>query len=115
MAEAHHHRIELAVGPVAREFGEVLIQHVVERIVGGVQLFDISGRVQLLHEFTVREDDVVGAWGRLRDQAQHVVSTGVVFRLELHVVGRLELGDDVRLTMAIPCQHVDFCRRGPGP
>ena len=115
MAETYHHRKQLAVLPMSGKFGEILIEHVIKRIVGGVHLLDIAGCVQLLHELAIRQDDVIGAGGRLRDQPQHIVTAGIIFRLELDVVGCLEFGNDVRLAMAVPGQHVDLGRRGPGP
>ena len=37
MAAADHHRIQRVAVPMARELREVLIQHIVERIVAGIQ------------------------------------------------------------------------------
>ena len=114
MTKPDHHRIQLSISPMPWKLREILIQHVIERIVGGFKLFDISCCVQLLHKLAIRKNDVVGARGRLRNQSQQVVAAGIVFRLELDVVRGLELGNDVRLAMAIPGQHIDLSRRGPG-
>jgi hypothetical protein len=89
------------------------MQHVVEVVVGRVQFLDIAGRIELLHELAIRQDDVIGAGRRLGDQAQHVVAACIILRLELHVVGRFELANDVGLAMAIPGQHVDLDRVSP--
>ena len=110
VSETGHHRKERVAIPVTREPGEVLVQHVVKRVVVRVEGLDIAGRVQLLHEFGVREDDVVGARGRLGDQRQHVVATGVILGLELHIVGFLERAHDVGLAVAVPGEHVDLGR-----
>ena len=115
MTKTDHHRIQLAVSPMAGKLREILIQHVIERIVGGFKLFDISCCVQLLHKLAIRKNNVISARGRLRDQPQHIVATGIIFRLELDVVRGFELGNDVRFAMTVPGQHVDFSRRGPGP
>ena len=100
--------------PMAGEFLELGVE-IVKGIVGGIQRLDIACRVQLLHILRVRQDHIIGARGRLRDQTQHIVAAGVVFRRELDVVLFLEGAHDVGLCMAIPGQHrqVDGLRRGP--
>ena len=114
VAEAHHHGIELAVLPVAGELLEVIIEHVVEGIIRRIHLLDVARRIQLLHELRIRQDDVIGAGGRLRDQRHHVVAARIILGLELHVVGGFELANHVGLAVAIPGQHVDLDRVGPG-
>ena len=114
MADLEHRRIEGAVLPVAGEVREILVQHVVEREIAGIQRLDIAGGVQLLDEFRVRQDHIVGAGRGLRDQRHHVVAARIVFGLELHIVGFLERADDVGLAVAVPSQHVEFRRACPG-
>ena len=53
MPATQDHGIERVAVPMARELGEVLVQHVVKRVVVGVQRFNVASRVELLHEFPI--------------------------------------------------------------
>ena len=112
-AEAGDDRIQPVAVPMAGEFLE-LREEFVEGVIRGVQGLDIAGRVQLLDIFGIRQDHVEGARRGLRDQAQHVVAAGIVFRHELDVVGGLEFGHHVGFGMAVPGQHGQFRGRRKG-
>ena len=113
MAAAQHHRIQLSICPMAGELFEILVQHVVQRIIRCIQRIDISGGIQLLDKFRIRQDQIISPRRRLRDQCQHVVATGIIFGDKFDIIGGLIFGDHIRFAMAIPCQHVDLGRCGP--
>ena len=108
-AKSRNNGIELVVLPMARElleFGEEVVKGVVSRI----QLFDIASSVKLLHIFAIRQDHIKSTTRGLRNQAQHVVTAGVVFRHELDVVGLFEFTNDIGLCVTIPSKHRQFGR-----
>ncbi len=114
VAAAHHDRVTACRPPMAGELLPFIVEEIVKGIIGGVELVDVARFVQLLHEFGVGKNDVERAGRRLGDQRQHVVAAGIVLRLELDVVGGLELGNHIGLAMAIPGEHVELDGLRPG-
>ena len=103
MTEAGDDRVEPAVLPVAGEPGEVVMEHVVEGVVRRVQLVDqIAAFDEDAGVLRIGVNDVEGAGRRLRERRQHVVAAGVILRLELDVVLRLECFDHVGLGQPVP-------------
>ena len=103
IAEVQHHRVEVAVQPVAIEVVE-LGPEVVEGIVGWIHLVDEARIAQLHDVFAVRENHVVGAGRRLVDECKHLLAADIFLAFDLDAVLLLEGFDDERVGVPRPAQ-----------
>ena len=86
----------------------ILVVEITHVVLTRIHWVNIARFLEQFDEFPIGKNEIIGAGGRLGDECQHVVATGIVLGLDLDVVHGFKLFNHIGLTMPVPGNHVQF-------